>query len=239
MWILPYIWRTKREHSVLETLPCPAEAVTLTATDVRRLMAGHGREVYDRLTGATGPADLSGVLAVQIGVQTERLNLDWLHRRIDGSSLFRLPQPGMVAGEVEMIGNGCVVGRGGYRAKADGFLVVPELGTLVIEAKHVSENRLAGRIQAEYLPQLYVTMRVCGLSLGVLSVFYGLSRHTAYFVTWDERYWAGIEREVAAFRHHFALGIPPDGEEEPAIDRLALPAVHTSLKGLQKCLVIA
>lgn len=212
---------------------------TLTATDVRYIMAGRGRAVYDRLTGAVGPADLSAVLSVQVGIQTERLNLDWLHRRVEGSSLFRLPQPGMVAGETETVGNGCVVGRDGYRAKADGFLVLPELGTMVVEAKHVSEGRFAGQVQAEYMPQLFVTMRVCGLSLGVLSVFYGLSRHTAYFVRWDERYWAGIEREVQAFRLHLELGIPPDGEEEPAMDRLPLPPVHTSLKGLQKCLAFA
>lgn len=211
----------------------------LTATDVRRIVAGRGRDVYDRLTGAAGEPDLSGVLSVQVGSATERLNLDWLHRRVEGSSLYRLPGTGMVTGKVERVGGGCVVARGRYRAKADGFLIVPDLGTLVVEAKHVSEGRFAGQVQAEYLPQLFVTMFVCGLNLGVLSVFYGLSRHTAYFVGWDEAYWAGIEREVRSFLAHLELGIPPDGEEGPATDRLTLPPVHTNLKGLQKCLASA
>lgn len=214
-------------------------SATLTATDVRHLLAGRARAVYDRLAGETGPLDLSHVLAVQIGRETERLNLDWLHRRVEGSSLFRLPQPGMVAGRIEAVGDEAVVARGRYRAKADGFLVLPELGAMVVEAKHVSEGRFAGRVQAEYLPQLFVTMHVCGLGLGVLSVFYGLSRHTAYFVAWDDGYWAGIEREVDGFLAHLQLGIPPDGEEAPAIDRLTLPPVHTNLKGLQKCLAFA
>ena len=213
--------------------------MTLTATDVRYIMAGRGGAVYDRLTGQSGPADLSGVLSIQIGTQTERLNLDWLHRRVEGGSLYRLPKPGMVAGTIEPVGGQCIVTRGGYRAKADGFLVVPDLGTMVVEAKHVSEGRLAGQIQAEYLPQLFVTMHVCGIRLGVLSVFYGLARHTAYFVAWDEAYWASIEREVQAFLGHLELGIPPEGEEEPAMGRITLPAVHTNLKGLQKCLAFA
>jgi len=213
--------------------------MTLTATDVRYILAGRGSAVYDRLTGEAGSPDLSGVLSVQIGRETERLNLDWLHRRVEGSSLFRLPTAGMVAGTIEEVAGGCVVSRGMYRAKADGFLVVPDLGTLVVEAKHVSEGRVAGQIQAEYLPQLFVTMHVCGARLGVLSVFYGLARHTAYFVAWDEAYWASIEREVRAFLAHLELGIRPDGEEEPVIGRLTLPAVHTNLKGLQKCLVTA
>ena len=212
---------------------------TLTATDVRYIVAGKGRAVYDRLTGAVGPADLSGVLSVQVGITTERLNLDWLHRRVDGCSLYRLPKPGMVSGVMEEVAGGCIVGRPPYRAKADGFLVHPELGTIVVEAKHVSEGRFAGQVQAEYLPQLFVTMHVCGLKAGVLSVFYGLSRHTAYFVAWDEAYWAGIEREVRGFLHHVDLGIPPDGEEEPAMNRLTLPPVHTNLKGLAKCLATA
>lgn len=213
--------------------------MNLTATDVRLILAGRGRDVYDRLTGAAATPDLSGVLSVQIGRETERLNLDWLHRRVEGSSLFRHPAPGMVAGTIETIAGGCVVTRGLYRAKADGFLVVPELGTLVIEAKHVSEGRPAGQIQAEYLPQLFVTMHACGLPYGILSVFYGLARHTCYFVSWDETYWAGIEREVQSFLAHLELGIPPDREEQPAIDRLRLPPVHTNLRGLQKCLAIA
>jgi hypothetical protein len=213
--------------------------MNLTATDVRCILAGRARSVYDRLTGAGGKPDLSGVLSVQIGRETERLNLDWLHRRIEGSSLYRQPQPGFVAGVIEPIGGEWVVARDRYRAKADGFLVVPELGPMVVEAKHVSEGRFAGQIQAEYLPQLYVTMFVCGLKLGVLSVFYGLARHTAYFVAWDEAYWASIEREVLAFLTHLELGIPPDGEEESAMGRIALPPVHTNLKGLQKCLAFA
>ena len=213
--------------------------MVLTATDVRLILAGRGRSVYDRLTGETGPPDLSGVLSVQVGAQTERLNLDWLHRRVEGGSLFRLPKPGMVSGTLEPVAGQCVVSREGYRAKADGFLVVPELGTMVVEAKHVSEGRHVGQIQAEYLPQLFVTMHVCGLGLGVLSVFYGLSRHTAYFVAWDEAYWAAIERELRSFRAHLELGIPPDGEEEPATARLTLPPIHTNLKGLQKCLAFA
>lgn len=211
----------------------------LTATDVRCILAGRGREVHDRLTGAAGAPDLSGVLSVQIGRETERLNLAWLHRRVEGSSLYRVPTPALVTGELEAVGDGCVVARGRYRARADGFLVLPELGTFVVEAKHVSEGRPAGQIQAEYLPQLFVTMHVCGARLGVLSVFYGLSRHTAYFVAWDEAYWAAIEREVEAFLARLELGIPPDGEEEPATLRLTLPAVHTNWKGLQKCLVSA
>jgi hypothetical protein len=211
----------------------------LTATDVRHIVAGRARAVYDRLTGATGPADLSGVLGVQIGRETERLNLEWLHRRLDGSSLYRLPQTGMVEGSVEAVGRDCIVSRGRYRAKADGFLIVPDLGTIVVEAKHVSEGRLAGQIQAECLPQLFVTMHVCGIGLGVLSVFYGLARHTAYFVAWDDAYWASIERELQSFLAHLELGIPPDGEEEPAIGRITLPAIHTNLKGLQKCLAFA
>ncbi len=213
--------------------------MNLTATDVRCILAGRGRDIYDRLTQAVGAPDLSGVLSVQVGRETERLNLEWLHRRVEGSSLYRLPATGMVAGEVERIGGDCVVSRGMYRAKADGFLLVPDLGTMVVEAKHVSEGRFAGQVQAEYLPQLFVTMFVCGLRLGVLSVFYGLARHTAYFVAWDEAYWAGIEREVRTFLAHLELGIPPDGEERPANGRITLPPVHTNLKGLQKCLATA
>lgn len=213
--------------------------MNLTATDVRYILAGRGRDVYDRLVGAAGAPDLSGVLSVQIGRETERLNLEWLHRRLDGSSLYRLPTAALVTGTIEPIGGQCVVSRGCYRAKADGFLVVPDLGTVVVEAKHVSEGRFAGQIQAEYLPQLFVTMHVCGARFGVLSVFYGLSRHTGYFVAWDEAYWAGIEREVEAFVTHLELGIPPDGEEQSAIGRLSLPAIHTNLKGLQKCLASA
>lgn len=213
--------------------------MNLTATDVRYILAGRARSVYDRLTGAGGTPDLSGVLSVQIGRETERLNLGWLHRRVEGSSLYRQPQPGMVTGAIEAIGGEHVVSRGRYRAKADGFLVVPDLGPMVVEAKHVSEGRFAGQIQAEYLPQLFVTMHVCGLKLGALSVFYGLARHTAYFVAWDEAYWASIEREVGAFLAHVELGIPPDGEETPAMSRITLPPVHTNLKGLQKCLAFA
>lgn len=212
---------------------------TLTATDVRYILSGRGRDVYDRLTGAAGAPDLTGVLSVQIGRVTERLNLDWLHCRVEGSSLYRLPQIGMVEGRIEPIAGECVVARDIYRAKADGFLVVPDLGVIVVEAKHVSEGRPAGLIQAEYLPQLFVTMHVCGVKLGVLSVFYGLSRHTTYFVNWDEAYWGAIEREVRSFLAHLELGIAPDGEEQPAVGRITLPAIHTNLKGLQKCLAFA
>lgn len=84
-------------------------------------LAGRRREVDDRLTGAAEAADLSAVLSVQVGRETERLNLDWLHRRVEGSSFYRVPAASMVAGEVGRIGGHCIVSRRMYRAKADGF----------------------------------------------------------------------------------------------------------------------
>ena len=86
-----------------------------------------------------------------IGAQTERLNLDWLHRRVEGGSLYRLPKPGMVSGRLESVAGQCVVSRGDYRAKDDGFLVMPDLVTLVIPGGWQS---LASGIAKQHLEQL-------------------------------------------------------------------------------------
>lgn len=160
----------------------------LTASRVSILMTGDDAKVLNLWRELVGdpafvPEDLSHIWAVQLGVATEELHLDWYERQTGR----KLADRGKV-----------VVAEKAQWASAtlDGF--DPELKAPV-EAKHVNAFSQLPEVVARYMPQLHWQMICTGTKQSVLSVIIGAAEPQQKPVPFDEVYAAELWSRAVAF----------------------------------------
>lgn len=142
-------------------------------SDAVKIVAGDWFALWQDKTGRTEPEDLSGVFAVQLGIATEELNLNW-YERVIGRPVTR-------RGEVVVSSKYPIL-----RCTLDGFDA--EAG-LVIQAKHCGPWQNIGEVRARYSPQVMHELICCGCTIGVLSTIIGTSEPDLHRVDHDD-FWA-------------------------------------------------
>lgn len=142
-------------------------------SDAAKIVAGDWFSLWQDKTGRTEPEDLSGVFAVQLGIATEELNLDW-YERVIGRPVTR-------RGEVVISAKHPIL-----RCTLDGF---DAEASLVIQAKHCGPWQKIEEVRVRYSPQVMHELICCGCTIGILSTIIGTSEPDLHRVDHDD-FWA-------------------------------------------------
>jgi hypothetical protein len=166
----------------------------LTASRVAVLMNGVAEDVlrlYMEMIGEEQEEDLSGVWAVQLGIATEQLNLDWIERK----------------GGVPITRRGEVVVHSQYSWAActlDGFA-----DGFCVEAKHVGGREPLEVVISRYQPQCQWQMFVTNTTQCVLSVIVGVNEPIVEYIDRDDDYIAEMVKRGKKFMTCVAARLPP------------------------------
>lgn len=169
----------------------------LGGSDANRIMRGEWRELYREIKGLDKPKDLSQVLAVQIGVATEKVNLDFLQFDLE-QEIFR---------DITVDPD---KDKKWLRSSLDGM--TDETHT-PCEAKHThSANRLEV-VGEYYMPQLQHYMLHTAKDEVYLSVIFGNNRHEYASIPADYTY----QKKLIAVESWFIDHLVADKEPETLI----------------------
>ena len=111
---------------------------TLGGSDANRLMRGEWSELYNEIKDKAEPVDLSKVLQVQIGLATEKVNLDFLQYDLEQRVIRNI--------YVETLEN-----KPWMRSSLDG---ITDETRLPCEAKHTYQDNRMEVVAENYYPQL-------------------------------------------------------------------------------------
>lgn len=173
-----------------------ARELRLTASRVGVLMSGDPEKVmalWEEMLGVREPDDLSDVWAVQLGIATEALNLDWYERRT-GRALTR-KQEFVISPEAKWAA--CTL---------DGFDAA--LGGPV-EAKCVGGFEPRATVIARYMPQAHWQMRCTGTTKFAFSIIEGGREPAINYADYDEAYGAELWARGVAFMQCLKDLTPP------------------------------
>jgi predicted phage-related endonuclease len=162
-------------------------------SDAGRIISGRWLELWEEKTGRREPEDLSGVLAVQLGLHTEALNLAWFERETG----------------LEVFGQGEEHAHPYYHfmhCTLDGLVRRP--GLAVVQAKWVNPFSKIEEIEQRYMAQVHHEMLVCGCALAFLSVITGKpeyhcieierdAEYAAILLQYEEDFWSFVESDAA------------------------------------------
>lgn len=170
------------------------------ASDANIILSGDIEKVHALWRvkcGIEEPEDLSDVLAVQMGIWTEDLNLYWYARQtghvVTGRRL-KVPHPSVPY----------------VRATLDGQTLLPSGQRVVVETKHVGPFSYSKeKVTERYAPQLAVQMACTDSEVAHLSIFSGNSVWELSAVERDPLYEDQVMSALAKFWGHVQDGTPP------------------------------
>lgn len=142
--------------------------------------------------------DLRGVWAVQLGSETEQLNLDWYERKTH----HEVTRRGEVVVDAEF---------GWMAATLDGYDSVLDIP---VEAKHVGGWEPRATIVERYTPQCMWQMRVLAASTCALSIIEGARAPVIETIVWNEAYAVELVRRAEIFMQHVWAMTPPAMESQ-------------------------
>lgn len=159
------------------------------ASEAGKIVSGDWFSLWELKTGRREDDDLSDVFAVQLGIVTEELNLNWYRRRVGNDPCRR--GEAVVSKEYPFL-----------RCTLDGF---DEVEKRVIQAKHVNGFTKIADCRAKYVPQVTHEMICTNSRQAVLSVIIGTSDPALELVDYDEffandyiekarEFWGYVER---------------------------------------------
>lgn len=170
----------------------------LTASQCGCLMTGDEEKLlklWRVMTDQDIEDDLSGIWAVQLGVCTEPLNLDWYERKNRQAVSRR--------GAVVLHYSGL------FACTLDGW--IDEL-MCPLECKHVGGREPLEVTIDRYYPQLTMQMELTGASQAALSIIRGADAPLVEFIAKDNEYAAELMRRARMFMRHVKERIPPVSE---------------------------
>lgn len=187
-------------------------------SDANILMNGSPEDIHNlylqKIGEGPGP-DLDWVLPVQIGVQTEPLNVKFFEH---ASELF-----------VSRVGLEVVSPDHDFRrATLDGW--IPECQA-IFEAKHVNQFAKIDEVVEKYMPQLTHNMQVCGVSKAYISVFIGTFTHEIVEVELDVFYGATLLQREMDFWMCVQSKTPPEGFDPVAAPKAPSEFRDVSMEG--------
>lgn len=201
--------------ALLDTLGLSADAIAarrscIGGSDANTIMAGDAERLIDlwrEKRGEAEPKPLDDILAVQMGLYTEPLNVAWFEkntgRRVlrDPANLAKLtrfaPHPFM-----SCTLDGFVM----EEETDDPFTTLPEA---VFEAKHTGTRSTDAEIFARYVPQLTHNALCTGAQVAFLSAFKGNGDWVVFEYALDHDYAERLVEAEARFWECVQTGEPP------------------------------
>jgi len=169
-------------------------------SDAGRIMSGDWVSLWKEKTGRAEPEDLSGVLAVQMGICTEDLNHRW-YERVTGRTVECRSTP-FISDVYPFM-----------RMNADGITTTAKGHRAYWDAKHV--GRADEAMVLRYTPQMTHCCTILGLDWWVLSVFIGNGKHEIVEQEIDVLYQAALIAKERAFWRHVEADEEPQDEAAP------------------------
>jgi predicted phage-related endonuclease len=171
-------------------------AHTLGGSEVGCVMSGDRKKIHNlwlEKTGEKSPENLSEVWPVQLGIVTEKLNLEWYERK-----------------QKQLISRrGTVITHPFWpwaTVTLDGWIDAQECP---IECKHVGGRERIEVIRDRYQPQMQWAMEITGANQCALSVIMGADEPVVDFVLRDAVYAEELIKRGAQFMEHVRNKTPP------------------------------
>jgi hypothetical protein len=176
-------------------------------SDLYSIMRGDLHDLWKIKTGRAIPDDLGNMFNVQLGVMTEKFNMDWLQRDTGYhvEKLDPLNTHTKVISDVP------------YQARPDGIAYDDEGVAMIVECKHTSSFKKMSDILEMYLPQVHLYMRVTELKHAVFSVIFG-NRWEHCVVDYNHEFWMKVSTEAHAFWQYVVEDKEPPLLEPAKID---------------------
>ena len=159
-------------------------------------------EIWEVKTGRKRAVDLSDILEVQMGVNTEDFNIDWFFKMmgdaVKTNSSFKQhtytePYKGIPLKGTVDLANG-----------VEGY---------IIECKHTFEANSMHRVREQYMPQVQTYMHVSEIHKCYLSVFFGNNKYDCLEIEYNNNYFNEIMERVIQFWSYVKEDqAPPMGE---------------------------
>lgn len=182
-------------------------------SDCVRILQGDWLSLWQVKTGRSEGEDLSGNLAVQMGVHTEDFNLRWFEKQ-----------------------NGCVLAH--HQHSFEKMIgTVPAKGMIdamwgttdtqyksIIEAKHTNDRNSMESITERYMPQIQLYCHLAEATGCYLSVIFGNSRWESAYVSRNKEYFDSMWAVVSDFWGYVLRDEEPVGVDvqEISIDKVAV-----------------
>jgi hypothetical protein len=176
-------------------------------SDCVRIMQGEWLELWQIKTGRSEGEDLSGNLAVQLGIHTESFNLNWFEKQ-----------------------HGCILHNHQFEIEEQ-IGSVPAKGMIdgmwhgsIVEAKHTNSHTNMEAIIERYMPQLQLYCHLSKASGAFLSVIFGNGKWESSYVAYDQEYFNSMWAVVSDFWGYVLRDEEPVGIDPPqiSIDKIAV-----------------
>ena len=175
-------------------------------SDCVKIMQGNWLELWQVKTGRVEPEDLSGNIAVQLGIHTEQFNLDWFASQ-----------------------HGCVLG-GFQSAYEQEIGKVKVKGTVdamnghnPVEAKHTNAYNNMDDVIKYYMPQLQLYCYLSNSEGIWMSVIFGNNKWESAFVSYEDEYFNSMWTVVSDFWGYVLRDEEPIGVDTPHLSTNHIP----------------
>jgi len=166
-------------------------------SDACRLMRGDWLTLWEEKTGRKEPDDLSRKLNVQIGIATEKINLDFLSWELDCG----------VQHEYDVTQENFMM------SHCDGIITDGDHAGILVEAKHTYEQNNFERVAEYYYPQLQHYMMHSKTDYIYLSIIFGNNKHEHALIDADPAYQQKLFKLENAFWMFVETDTKPKGFE--------------------------
>lgn len=191
-------------------------------SDCRRIMEGDWLSLWKEKTGKVEPDDLSNVLPVQMGIQTEHFNRDWFGKQLTTDECETIASGHKGAGvglTAEMNWEGVPL-----KGTVDGHIMVNRNFTdEIIECKHTYEANTMENCLRMYMPQMQFYMWLHQAKGCYLSVFFGNRKWESVYVQKDWSYIDILKVRIVEFWKCVASDQSPSTSDAPhpvSIDKI-------------------
>lgn len=175
-------------------------------SDCVAIMQGDWLKLWQIKTGRSQGDDLSGNIAVQLGVHTEDFNLRWFEKN-NGCALSHHQLP-----LEQTIGN--VPARGTIDAM---WGTIETAERYIVEAKHTHHMNTMEAAIERYMPQIQLYATLANANGIYLSVIFGNSRWESAYVARNKEYFDSMWAVVSDFWGYVLRDEEPVGVDVPEI----------------------
>ena len=167
-------------------------------------------KLWEIKTGRRESEDLSDVLAVQMGVNTEDFNFRWF-KKVLGHTF----KSGHNFGTKVSIQKQFKANYSGVPLKGTtDYTIIDSMDDdFIVECKHTYEANTMHRVREQYMPQVQTYMYLSGVPKCYLSVFFGNNRYDCLEIEYNQEYFDEIMKRVIQFWSYVKEDTaPPMGE---------------------------
>jgi hypothetical protein len=169
-------------------------------SDCVRIIEGDWLHLWQVKTGRVDPEDLTGNIAVQLGIHTERFNLDWFAKQHNAH---------LTDHQMELEEQiGIVPAKG---------MIDAAWGNTIVEAKHTNSHTNMSAIIERYMPQVQLYCHLDKAEGAHLSVIFGNNKWESAYVSYDKDYFDSMWAVVSDFWGYVLRDEEPVGIDVPTL----------------------